>query len=148
MKPVIVLDSGPLGMLAHPRNPPHVVACRAWLTDVLAAGRRVILPEMSDYEIRRSLIQNNSVLALSRLDRMGRQLEYLPLNTAVMRHAAELWAWARNAGLPTASNLALDGDVILAGQALSLTFPVVVATDNIAHLSRFVPAERWQDITP
>ncbi len=148
MKPVIVLDSGPLGVLAHPRNPPHVVACRAWLMNLQAAGRRVIVPEMADYEIRRSLIQNNSLLALARLDRLGRRLEYLALNTGVMRHAAELWAWARNAGLPTAAKDALDGDVILAAQALSLRVPVVVATDNVAHLSRFVTAEPWQHIAP
>jgi hypothetical protein len=65
-----------------------------------------------------------------------------------MRLAAELWAQARNAGLPTGSSAALDGDVILAAQALTLGGPIVVATGNPTHLSRFVPAEDWTAITP
>jgi hypothetical protein len=65
-----------------------------------------------------------------------------------MRWAAELWAQARQGGYPTAPDPALDGDVILAAQALSLGVPVVVATANVAHLSRFVPADVWQNIAP
>jgi len=39
--------------------------------------------------------------------------------------------------------------MILAGQALTLGTPdVVVATTNIGHLSRFVPAELWQNVAP
>jgi len=124
------------------------VAARQWLTDLLTAGRRVVLPEIADYEVRRELIRAMRVVSLGRLDSLVSQIEYLPLTTAVMRHAAELWADIRNAGLPTASSQALDGDVILAAQALSLGVPVVVATDNVAHLARFAPAERWQDIAP
>jgi hypothetical protein len=65
-----------------------------------------------------------------------------------MRLAADLWARARQKSLPTAPNPALDGDVILAAQALVLGVPVVVATDNVAHLGRFVPADLWQNIAP
>jgi hypothetical protein len=39
-------------------------------------------------------------------------LEYLPLDTAAMRHAAELWAPSRQYGIPTAHEHALDGDSI------------------------------------
>jgi hypothetical protein len=43
----------------------------------------------------------------------------------------------------------LDADVVLAAQALTLgAAPVVIATSNVGHLSRFVPAELWQNITP
>ena len=62
--------------------------------------------------------------------------------------AAKLWAQARNAGQPTASDLAIDADVILAAQALGLNIPVVVATGNPGHLTRFVPAELWSNIIP
>jgi predicted nucleic acid-binding protein len=140
----ILLDGEPLGILAHPRNPPHVAACRQWLADLRSAGRRVIVPEITDYEVRRELLRIRSNNGLINLD----QLEYLPLTTAAMRRAAELWALARQTGQPTAADAALDGDVILAAQALTLNTAVVVATGNPAHLSRFVPAELWQNITP
>jgi hypothetical protein len=39
--------------------------------------------------------------------------------------------------------------MILAAQALTLGAPAVdIATSNVGHLSRFVPAELWQNITP
>jgi predicted nucleic acid-binding protein len=143
-----VLDSTPLGILCNPRTPPHVLACRRWLNNLLTAGRRVIIPEITDYEVRRELIRLGSVVALTNLDGYGRQLEYLPLNTTAIRLAANLWAQARNTGQQTAPNLALDADVILAAQALSLNIPVVVATGNPRHLSRFAPSELWSNIIP
>jgi hypothetical protein len=39
--------------------------------------------------------------------------------------------------------------VILAAQAIALEAPdVLIATTNIGHLSRFVPADLWQNIEP
>jgi hypothetical protein len=63
-----------------------------------------------------------------------------------MRQAAELWAQVRCQGLPTADARALDADAILVAQVLLATAPgdtVVVATTNVGHLSRVVPAQRW-----
>jgi predicted nucleic acid-binding protein len=148
MSDAVVLDATPVGILCHPRNPPPVAACRQWIAELLAVGRRVILAEIADYEVRRELVRRNSMVALSNLDQLGLQLEYCPLTTAAMRLAAQLWAQARSAGQPTAPDPAIDADVILAAQALSLNIPVIVATGNLRHLSRFVPAELWSNITP
>ena len=66
-----------------------------------------------------------------------------------MLKAAEMWAQVRQQGKPTADNKALDGDVILAAQAIligSEEHPSIVATSNAKHLSLFVAAENWQDI--
>ncbi len=60
-----------------------------------------------------------------------------------MRRAAELWAEARHAGLSTTPGEALDGDVILAAQALDVAG--IVFTENLRHISRFVTAYRWQE---
>jgi hypothetical protein len=93
---VIVLNSTPLGILCHPRTPPHVLDCRQWLADLLAAGRRVIIPEITDYEIRRELIRLGSIVGLANLDGYGLQLECLPISTAAIRLAANIWAQARS----------------------------------------------------
>jgi hypothetical protein len=66
-----------------------------------------------------------------------------------MLQAAEFWAEARLTGRPTADPKELDGDVILAAQAHRLALAgdeVVVATTNVAHLARFVPARKWDEI--
>jgi predicted nucleic acid-binding protein len=146
---VVVLDSGPLGILAHPRNPPHVRVCRDWARALRAAGRRVIVPEIADYEVRRELIRLNKHRSVLVLDGLAGPFQYAPLTTTAMRQAAALWARARQQGQPTAPDPALDADVILAAQALTLGVPqVVIATSNIGHLARFVPADLWQNIVP
>ena len=63
--------------------------------------------------------------------------------------AAKLWADARQSGQPTAGDNTIDGDVILAAQALSLGVDdYVIATTNVGHLSRFAPAQLWNEIVP
>ncbi len=148
MSDAVVLDSSPLGVLTNPNNSPGPVAIRQWLANLAAAGRRIILPEIADYEIRREYLRANLAQSLALLDSLAAQIEYLPLTTDAMRRAAALWALARNTGQPTAPDHALDGDVILAAQALTLNTPLVVASGNPAHLSRFVKSELWQNIAP
>jgi predicted nucleic acid-binding protein len=144
---VVLLDSGPLGLASNPRRSGEGVACAEWLQALVTQGARVILPEIADYEVRRELLRANKVRGLERLDALVNLLEYLPLTTASMRLAAELWAAARKEGRPTADEKALDGDVILAAQALTLGVPdVVIATTNVAHLSRFAPSALWTEI--
>ena len=107
----IVLDTGPLGKIAHPRRNPEVTA---WFDHLLAAGYRVILPEIADYEVRRELLLAGLTRSVQRLDRLKQVITYAPLTTDIMLRAAELWAAARRGGQPTADPKALDGDVILA----------------------------------
>jgi predicted nucleic acid-binding protein len=145
---VVVLDTGPLGMIVHPGGDPEVDACQQWLDDLLAQNRRIILPEVADYEVRRELIRMGKSASLAALDNFAFVLEYLPLTTGAMRLAADLWAQSRQQGRPTADPKELDGDVILAAQALLLNLPdVVVATTNVGHIARYVSAKRWRDVT-
>ena len=59
----IVLDSGPLGMLAHRGGLPEIDECKAWLERLLAGGGRVIVPEICDYEVLKLfLLVNFSIL--------------------------------------------------------------------------------------
>ena len=124
-------------------------ACEQWLASLLSAGRRIIVPEITDYELRRELLRIGRRAAIRRLDALAQATEYLPLTTAAMRRAAELWAQARQQGRPTAADNTIDADMILAAQALTLNAPAaVIATTNVGHLAHFVAAELWRNITP
>jgi predicted nucleic acid-binding protein len=149
MTQIVLLDAGPLGLLTRSPRIPEAAACYTWLRTRLASGSRVLLPEIADYEVRRELLRLKARSALHRLDALHDETIYLPLTTPVMRRAAELWAQMRQQGTPTADPQALDGDVILAAQALAVPEPgdtAIVATTNVGHLGRLVPAARWQDI--
>jgi predicted nucleic acid-binding protein len=150
MSRAVLLDSGPLGLLTSPPGKKgDAAACAQWLASLLVVGVRVIVPEIADYELRRELLRARKVKSVARLDALAAATEYLPLTTAAMRRAAELWAQARQLGQPTASDKTIDADMILAAQALTLGTPnLVIATTNVGHLARFVPAERWQNILP
>jgi predicted nucleic acid-binding protein len=73
--------------------------------------------------LRRELIRLNRGSSLAALDQLGQQLEYLPITTAAMRRAAELWATARRGGMPTGADATIDADAILAAQALTTMKP-------------------------
>ncbi|MEM1201754.1 MAG: PIN domain-containing protein [Acidobacteriota bacterium] len=123
-------------------------ACQAWLRGLLERSARVIVPEIADYELRRELIRARKAKGLARLDALASHLEYSPLTTEAMRRASELWAEARQQGRPTADPKSLDGDVILAAQVLTFEDSRgggVVATTNVGHLTRMVPARHWKD---
>ena len=106
-----------------------------------------MIPEITDYEVRRELLRANKTKGVARLDALVDLIEYLPLTTTAMRQAAIFWAQARQKGQPTAGDKTIDGDMILAAQAVTLeASEVIIATTNASHLSRFSVAELWQDI--
>ncbi len=110
----------------------------------MAQGRRIVVPEVVDYEVRRELLRAGKTNGIVRLNTIQAALEYVPITTSAMLLAADLWAQARQQGQPTADIHALDGDVILCAQALTLGVPaneIVVATLNVGHLARFLTAE-------
>ncbi len=145
MARVIVLDTGPAGKIAHPNVDPNV---RRWLLERVAAGDRIALPEIVDYELRRNFLlemrrgRTSFATSLQRLDQLRHSLLFLPLNSDTMLKAAELRAETRSQGRPTADNKALDGDVILAAQALQVDGTIV--TENPGHLELLAKVERWQ----
>jgi predicted nucleic acid-binding protein len=146
----VLLDSGPLGTVTkRAGHSAQVDEAQRWLRALLASGSAVYVPEIADYEVRRELIRSGQRAGLARLDVLLGVVEFLPISTRSMRLAADLWAQARNRGWATAGAQSLDGDVILAAQALTLALPageIIVATTNVGHISRYVPAARWEEI--
>jgi hypothetical protein len=147
---IFVLDTGPIGKITHPKESENQ-AIGEWLGAHLRVGTTFRVPEIADYELRRSLIRIGSFESISRLDQLEGVLGYLPITTPTMRLASEYWATARKAGIQTAPDPELDGDVILAAQAKILANDgeqVVVATENVGHIARFVSAEAWWNLPP
>ncbi len=121
------------------------------MLSLLGAGVRIYVAEVADYEVRRELLRLQNAAGLERLDALHDLARYVPLTTEAMREAARLWAKARIDGKPTADPHALDGDVILAAQALTSGLShanFVIATTNVSHLARFVAAQEWNNIKP
>jgi predicted nucleic acid-binding protein len=89
--------------------------------------------------------------ALSTLEALALRLAFVPITTPVMRQAAEFWAIARQRGMATADDKALDGDMILAAQAIQIERTrdqeAVIATTNVRHLARFATAREWREIS-
>ena len=148
---VIILDSRPLGLLSQRAGKTEADACRTWAADWQSRSVEILVPEIADYEVRRELIRAGKTEGIARLDALYPAIRYLPLTTSVMREAARLWALARNQRMQTSPPEALDGDMIVAAQAFSLGLTpaeFIVATSNPLHLSRFVPADVWENIIP
>lgn len=145
---VVLLDTGVLSLVTHPRQDPAIAA---WIQRLVDRGARVLIPAICDYELRRELMRADKEKSIQRLDRLEEALGYLPLSAASLHTACRFWADARKVGKPTADDKALDGDVILAAQAKHCGNPdanVVVATTNVGHLSRFIDAREWHQIYP
>jgi hypothetical protein len=154
MARLILLDSGPLGLIVRAPNKPQVVRCITWANAISAAVATIVIPEIAHFEVRRELLRIRAVGSLRRLDYVldpSSGFQHLTLSTDAIMKAAEFWAFVRQAGVPTASPDSLDADAILAGQAALVGQPgdtVTIATANLAHLIRFpgIDAQTWDQI--
>lgn len=152
---LVLLDSEPLGMVTHPEASEEASECSQWLEDLLTHDVSVAVPEIIDYEIRRTYIHRNNEKSLHLLDSLATDIGYLRLNTETFMIAANLWGKARQAGVGTSADKRLDIDCILAAQGHQASLkpqPVLIATIDMDDLPRYdtemVKAMRWRDIKP
>ena len=143
---VVLLDAGPLGLVTNPNRSPRQSrvpdGCKGWSPPVPRDRTRDCRLRSAPGTAASQQTQRNRTVGCA-----ARLLEYVPITTAAMHQAAYFWAQARQQGQPTAGDKTLDADMILAAQAITLgVSDVVIATTNVGHLSRFAPAELWQDI--
>jgi toxin FitB len=136
----LLLDTAVLGEVCHPRKYADV---RSWMARAVF-HHEVLISEVADYELRRELLRIESHRSLDRLDELTRELTYVPMATSTWRAAAKLWATLRRGGTVTAAPNALDGDVLIAAQALAEGATVV--TPNVRHFEAIVPAVAWRDV--
>jgi predicted nucleic acid-binding protein len=137
----LLFDTGVLGQICHPRRHGEV---RQWFRDTVRQ-HTVLLSEVTDYELRRELLRIGATRSLAHLDELTRELVYVPVTTATWRRAAAIWAMARNAGAVTAPPEALDGDALVAAQALEEA--AVIVTTNTRHFGALsVSALEWRAV--
>jgi predicted nucleic acid-binding protein len=157
MSRTIFLDTGPLGVLTNPKKPPDTLDALRWAANHIRAGNQLMVPSIADYEVRRELERLKGATGIASLDAWNSipTDRYVSLTDSALRLASKLWAQARNAGTPTADPKELDCDVLIAAQALDYQAThgltardVIVATSNVGHLSQFLAADLWRNITP
>ena len=85
----VLLDSGPLGAVTHPKAETRGQV-RGWLISLVDAGAFPTLPEIVDYEHRRKLLHLGAPRQVGRLDEFKDVFDYEPLSTRVMLRAAGL----------------------------------------------------------
>ena len=155
MTRAIILDTFPLSCMGKlTASPPTLTdICQHWVLNCLSTGRTVYVPAITYFETLRELERLKAPAQIARLKTFvfSNKVIFVPLETVHLESAAKLWAHSRNIGRPTADKHSLDGDVILAAQALDLAkmnSDLVVATTNVAHIARYVRAQLWSDIQP
>ncbi|MDJ0719300.1 MAG: hypothetical protein QNJ54_34600 [Prochloraceae cyanobacterium] len=144
MNRLILLDSGPLGKIANPRQTPEVKRCLQFIKEQKIALR---VAEIIDYELRRNYLLEGFTKSISKLNKYRQTKQFIPLTSEIMLEAAELWAWLQAQGLPTSSKNDIDKDVILVASALSQKpdfDEVIILTSNAKHFVRF---EEWGILT-
>ena len=150
MTHLLVLDSSVVGAITNPKQTSPIIRdCQIWFRRSLERQSIFVLPEIADYEIRRELLRGKKINGLKKLDELKSAIYYYPIDSEIMLTAAQLWAESRQRGMPTADARELDGDVILAAQAIQLQskgYEVTIVTTNVGHLAQFVTASHWQDL--
>ena len=86
MPRIVLLDTGPLGMVSHPRPNRDVVE---WVKNLLQSGAEILVPEIADYQVRRELLRARKTKGIKRLDDLKRTMGYVPITTEAMLKAAE-----------------------------------------------------------
>jgi hypothetical protein len=80
MSVIILLDSGPLGLLTNPKGSSETRECNLWLARLLQRGIEVKIPEIADYEVRRELLRADKHQGLKRLRAWSWDTQNIPFH--------------------------------------------------------------------
>ncbi len=66
---IVLLDSGPLGLVTHPNTKnKDAFKSKIWIISLPIKGYKICVPEIAYYEIRRELIRAKKIESVERLD--------------------------------------------------------------------------------
>jgi len=150
----LLLDCNILSKVVHPSVEEHRPIAAA-IQRLLEDDRfEVLVPEITDYELRRKLLHVGyrphqgrkwAREALIQLDQMV-SLRYLPLTTETMKLAASLWAQTRFEGRLRGPEESLDIDIILVAQARQAGGQIVTTNDK--HFRGIADLFDWRSFQP
>jgi predicted nucleic acid-binding protein len=151
LRHIVLLDSGPVGLLAVPGEHGAGGEARRWLGDLLASGATILVADVVAFEVRRELKRRKATAKLARLELALLGVGRAEHTAAAWVRAEDLWALVRQDRLPTAPDEALDGDCLLGATVAALGAEddqVEIATMNVRHFDRFpgVVAREWREI--
>src|SRR4051812_31700677 len=118
MAEIFALDAGPLGLACGNPARDEVRRFNLWMLLAKADGVWIVVPDIVDYEVRRGLISEagRGAMGLKRLDALYALVRTIPISTASLKFAAELWGKALLDGATISDTRALGADAILAAQ--------------------------------
>jgi predicted nucleic acid-binding protein len=136
-----MLTADVLARICHPTNYRDV---QEWFRALLARGDsapEIIVSVLSDYQLRRTLLDMDADESLRQLDELARTLRYVPVTAEAARRAAELRQTLQS---PAGGKLS-DADLLVAAQA-SIEGAVLVTKDvDLRHMAS-VSAKEWSEI--
>jgi hypothetical protein len=78
MSQIVLLDTGPLSLITHPKASPESDQCNQWMRAQLQKGVRILVPGISDYELRRELLLNSNAKGIIKLDALRKAVGFVP----------------------------------------------------------------------
>src|SRR3954462_11841830 len=98
MARLVLLDAGPLGLACSRSGVLVVDRCRAWLLALEVTGAEILIPAISEYEVRRELIRLRATVKLRNLEVLKNRFDSQAISDVALTRAAEFWALVRRAG--------------------------------------------------
>lgn len=153
---VLVLDTGPLGLLVHSNKLRREPRLR-WLFSLRSQGVTVEVPAAAYYELRRKLadLRNRAdnparkqrfAESIVRLDRLVERVSFEPMTPGILAVASELWAKTVHTNATTAKDKRdINFDLLICASANMKD--AVVATENVADIAQHSRAVRWSQLT-
>lgn len=119
-----LLDTDMLSEVLKRKNPQILSHARRYL----AAHSRLAFSSMTVYEIVRGLKATGATQQLAQFNAVVASSDVIPIDTAILMRAADLWAEGKRGGHPSD-----DADLIIAATALETGR--ILITGNTAHYS-------------
>lgn len=151
---IILIDSGILGILSNPNESELNVKCENWLYEKFLRGT-ILTSQVCKYEVKRSLLLNQKrnlqLAGINKLTELENLIDFISITEEDIEIACKLWVKSIIQGIQVAPEKDINFDIMICTQweRLKKENPgreIIIATDNLRHLTRFAQAQSWQNL--